>query len=127
MFDFVLLQLTSTAFCAEVRMCACGKVHKADFPDHLNGPTIKGLTVYLKHHGMISYERLLQLCKKVFGIPLSQGTLVNFIIECSKRLTPVVDEIKAGIVESDVVHFDESGLRIPGSLHKATQLPLSSK
>ena len=122
MFDIILPQLTSTEFCSEVRVCACGKVHKADFPDYLNGrvqygPTIKSLAVYLKHHGMISYERLQELYKEVFGIPLSQGTLVNFINECSKRLTPVVEEIKTRIIASDVVHFDESGLRILGSLH----------
>ena len=122
MFDIILPQLRSTEFCAEVRACVCGKVHKADFPDYLNGrvqygPTIKSLAVYLKHHGMVSYERLQELYKEVFGVPLSQGTLVNFINECSKRLTPVVEEIKAGIIVSAVVHFDESGLRILGSLH----------
>jgi len=122
MFDIILPQLSSTEFCAEVRTCACGKIHKADFPDYLKGgvqygPTIKSLAVYLKHHGMISYERLQELYTEVFGIPLSQGTLVNFINDCSGRLTPMVEEIKAGIIVSDVVHFDESGLRILGSLH----------
>ena len=122
MFDVVLPKLTSTDFCAEVRACTCGKVHRADFPDYLHGgvqygPTKKSLAVYLKHHGMLSYERLQDLYNEAFGISLSQGTLVNFINECSKRLTPVVEEIKAGIIVADVVHFDESGLRILGSLH----------
>ena len=122
MFDIILPQLTSTQFCGEVKECACGKVHKADFPDYLNGkvqygPEIKSFAVYLKHHGMISYERLQELYKELFEINLSQGTLVNFINECSKRLTPVNEEIKAAIITSDVVHFDESGFRILGSLH----------
>jgi len=122
LFDIILPQLSSTEFCGEVRECACGKVHKPDFPDYLNakvqyGPSIKSLAVYLKHHGMISYERLQELYKELFGIQLSQGTLVNFINECSKRLTPVAEETKAAIIASDVVHFDESGFRILGSLH----------
>ncbi len=122
LFDIILPQLSSTEFRGEVRECTCGKVHKANFPDYLNakvqyGPTIKSLSVYLKHHGMIGYERLQELYKELFGIRLSQGTLVNFINECSGRLTPVVEEIKAAIIASDVVHFDESGFRILGSLH----------
>ncbi len=122
LFDIVLPQLDSTEFCGEVRECACGKVHKADFPDYLNatvqyGPTIKSLAVYLKHHGMIGYERLQELYRELFGIQLSQGTLVNFVNECSGRLTPVAEEIKAAIITSDVVHFDESGFRILGSLY----------
>ena len=80
------------------------------------GPEIKSFAVYLKHHGMISYERLQELYEELFGVNLSQGTLVNFINECSKRLTPVNKEIKVAIIGSDVVHFDESGFRILGSL-----------
>ena len=122
LFDIILPQLTSTEFSGEVRECACGKVHRPDFPDYLNGkvqygPTIKSLAVYLKHHGMISYDRIQELYQELFGIQLSQGTLVNFINECSKRLRPVGEEIKAAIITSDVVHFDESGFRIFGSLH----------
>ena len=70
MFDIILPQLTSTEFCAQVKACACGKVHKADFPEYLNGrvqygPTLKSMAVYLKHHGMISYERLQEFFKEL--------------------------------------------------------------
>lgn len=121
-FDIILPVLTSTEYRGEVKACACGKVHKPDFPDYLKakvqyGPTIKSLAVYLKHHGMISYERLQELYKELFAVELSQGSLVNFITECSKQIGPVVEEIKEAIIASDVVHFDESGFRILGSLH----------
>ena len=121
-FDIILPVLTSTEFRGEVRACECGKVHRPDFPDYLKakvqyGPTIKSLAVYLKHHGMISYERLQELYKDLFGIELSQGSLVNFVTECSNRIEPVIEEIKEAIIASDVVHFDESGFRVLGSLH----------
>ena len=66
---------------------------------------------------MISYERLQELYKELFGVELSQESLVNFVDECSNRIEPVVEEIKEAIIASDVVHFDESGFRILGSLH----------
>ena len=121
-FDIILPVLTSTEYRGEVKACECGKVHKPDFPSYLKakvqyGPTLKSIAVYLKHHGMISYERLQELYKELFEVELSQGTLVNFVSECSKHLEPVVAEIKEAIIASDVVHFDESGLRILGSLH----------
>lgn len=121
-FDIILPVLTSTEYRGEVRACECGKVHRPNFPDEVKakvqyGSTLKSLAVYLKHHGMISYDRLQELYKDLFAVELSQGSLVNFVTECSKRLEPVVEEIKEAIIASDVVHFDESGFRILGSLH----------
>ena len=121
-FDIKLPELTSTEYCGEVKACECGKVHKPDFPENVKakvqyGATLKSIAVYLKHHGMISFERLQELYKELFGVLLSQGTLANFVSVCSKRLEPVVAEKKEAIISSDVVHFDESGLRILGSLH----------
>ena len=121
-FDVVLPALTSTEYRGEVKACECGRVHRPHFPADAKanvqyGATIKSLAVYLKHHGMISYDRVQELYHDLFGIELSQGSLVNFVTVCSKRLDPVVEEIKEGIIGSDVVHFDESGLRILGSLH----------
>jgi transposase len=121
-FDIILPVLTSTEYRGEVRACECGKVHRANFPDEVKakvqyGSTLKSLAVYLKHHGMISYDRLQELYKDLFGVELSQGSLVNFITECSKRLESVDEEIKEAIIRSDIVHFDESGFRILGALH----------
>ena len=53
----------------------------------------------------------------VFGINISQGTFVNFIDEYSKKIKPCVEEIKDKLRESDILHCDESGIRIEGALH----------
>jgi transposase len=128
LFDCILPSLFVIQFQGDVLECACGKIHYPDFPEEVvketqYGNNIKNLAVYLKHYGFISYDRMSELFSEVFKVNLSQGTLVNFVNECAERLEPVVDEIKATIIEAEVLHCDESGMRIEKStawLHSAS-------
>jgi len=127
LFDIIISPLFVTEYQGEVRLCECGEYHYPTFPDYVKkevqyGPTIKSLTAYLKHYGFLSYDRLAEFFKDVFGAKISQGTLVNFINECAEKVAPVVDEIKDDLIESEVCNFDETGFRIEGSrlwLHSA--------
>ncbi|MCW8824374.1 MAG: IS66 family transposase, partial [Ignavibacteriaceae bacterium] len=122
-FDINEIKLNVTEYQAEVKRCpVCGQIHTADFPEEVKskaqyGPRIKALTLYLKHHGFMSYERIQELCEDWIGIPISQGTLVNFTNACACDLEPVVEDIKDKLIESDIIHCDESGIRIMGTLH----------
>ncbi|MBN1412552.1 MAG: IS66 family transposase [Spirochaetales bacterium] len=128
LFDCSLPSLFVTQFQGNVLKCACGQIHYPDFPDEVvketqYGNSIKSLAVYLKHYGFISYERMSELFSEVFGINLSQGTLVNFVNECAERVESVVEEIKATLKKAEVLHCDESGMRIEKStawLHSAS-------
>jgi hypothetical protein len=82
----------------------------------------------LKHYGFISYERISELFSEVFEINLSQGTLVNFINEYAERVEPVVEKIQETLKNAEVLHCDESGMRIEKStawLHSASTESLS--
>lgn len=128
LFDCILPSLFVTQFQGKVLKCGCGQMHHPQFPDEVvketqYGRNIKSLAVYLKHYGFISYERTSELFSELFGIDLSQGTLVNFVNECAERVEPVVDEIKTALKEAEVLHCDESGMRIEKStawLHSAS-------
>lgn len=122
LFDLILSPLFVTEYRGEIKECNCGKIHYPEFPKNIKnetqyGSNIKAFTVYLKQYGFISYDRISELFKDIFNIEISQGTLVNFVNECSKNLEPVVCKIKEKLQKSDVCHFDESGLRIEGKLN----------
>lgn len=110
-------------YCAEEALCEnCGCVTAAQFPGDINstvqyGPTIKALIIYMRTMDYVSIERLKEMFNEVFGIPLSEGTIVNTTQKCSKILEPSDDYIKEKILKGPVAMFDETGMRIEGSLH----------
>ena len=51
------------------------------------------------------------------GLHLSQGTLRNIPKRAHQYLEQFSDSAKAGVSSSEVVHFDETGMRVVESLH----------
>lgn len=94
----------------------CKKVHKTDFPPQVTQPTQYGenmqtLMNYLTQYQFIPLERAVELISALTGQTVSEGTLVNASKALNEHLTKVVEDIKQKIIASDVVHFDETGMR----------------
>ncbi len=122
-FDIPEINIEVTEHQAEIKECPdCGKLHTADFPVEVKqkaqyGNRIKALAIHLKSYGFMSYERLGETLSDLTGISISQGTLVNWINESASKIEPVVEKIKDELINSGIVHFDETGIRINGKLH----------
>lgn len=48
----------------------------------------------------------------LFGIAPGQGTPHTAAQECAAQLQPVEEEIKQGVQQAAVAHFEETGLRV---------------
>lgn len=70
--------------------------------------------------------RLYEMFEDVFDIPLSDGTIYNTIKKYSKILKPFEDYVRAKLLKSPVVHFDESGIMIEENLHWVQSASTSS-
>lgn len=100
------------------RCAGCGKTTRASAPAAARGTPFGGrihaLALYLKTHQLFSYERLQGAFGDLFGLHLSQGTLMNMF----KRTAPVFAAKRAdclGILRrAEVVACDETGARIEG-------------
>lgn len=104
---------------AEVKKCPkCRRKNTGKFPEGITntiqyGEKIKAISVYLTQYQLIPYKRGSELISDMFGISLSQGTMVNFNDSCHERLKPIEDNIKNSITTSQgAVHFDETGIYI---------------
>ncbi len=56
-------------------------------------------------------------------ISLSQGTIINFKKDLASNCLPEIEEIKKNLIDSKVLHVDETGVRVTGGLnwlHTAT-------
>jgi|WetSurSiteA1Bulk_404760.scaffolds.fasta_scaffold20535_1 transposase len=121
-FEIPPLKVEVTEHRAEMKACEqCGEVSTADFPKGIThkgqyGERLKAYAVYIKNYGLLSYERAAELFEDLFSVPLSAGTLVRIDRGCAERLEEVEQRIKKSIVDSPVVHFDETGMRVEGKL-----------
>jgi transposase len=102
--------------------CKCGRVHRAPFPDHVTqptqyGPRLQATIAYLNEHQVVPYERTQQALQDLFGVHLSQGTLYNTLRRAYLKLQDFQRRMITLLIMADVVHFDESGIRVIKELY----------
>jgi transposase len=102
--------------------CACGKVHRGVFPAAVTapvqyGPRSKAAVVQLTHHHMLPLARTGELLGDLFGLPMSDATVLAIQAEAQVRLAPTVAAIGEAITRAAVAHADETGMRTGGKLH----------
>jgi transposase len=133
-FDIPPLRIEVTEHQTQKTICGCcGHKNIAEFPEHITQPVqygnnIKSLTVYLNQYQFLPFDRTTEFFLDLFGHPLSQATLMNSNHECYEKLENAETKIKNMIINSPVVNFDETGLRIEGSrqwLHSASTKELT--
>jgi transposase len=123
-FDLPPVRMEVTEHCAEIKCCPqCKKESKGEFPQGVTQPVqygaeVKAQAVFLNQYQMIPLERVSETFKEFYGQGLADGTIVEACQEAAKRVAPVMQAVKRYLAElAEVVHFDETGLRINGKLY----------
>src|SRR5213594_45924 len=107
----------------EIKCCPhCAAQVRAQFAPGVNapvqyGPRFQSLMVYLNQQQLLPYDRLAQLCEDLFGQPLSAATLAAANERAYEKLEPFAQALVNQVPQAPVVHLDESGLRVEGTLH----------
>jgi len=120
--DIPAIELEVTEHRVEVKHCPhCGQKNEGTFPAEATnvvqyGPRLKGVMVYLMEGQLLPSARVCELLSEVLGVKVSEGTLYTTREQCFHQLEPIASEIQATIAASEVVHFDETGLRVNGKL-----------
>ncbi len=114
--------------------CAnCGQRTAAEppawFAPHATfGPRVAALLAYLHETHHVSYERLVELCRDVLGLRLSEGAIANALGRVAIRAGPAVARIREQVQSSAVINSDETGARVDGDnrCHWVFQTPTAS-
>ena len=123
MFELPEPALVVTEHRAEIKCCpCCGEEVRAPFPAGVSAPVQYGarfqsLMVYLNQQQLLPYDRLARLCEDLFGQPLSAATLAAANERAYEKLEPFAQALVNQVPQAPVVHLDESGLRVEGTLH----------
>lgn len=122
-FDIPPVRLYSTEHRAEIKTCQiCGHINKAEFPNGITqpvqyGPRLRAFAVYLNDYQLIPYDRSCELLSDVYGCNISPATLINAENECYKGLEGFENTVKDALLQSPVVHCDETSTKINGIRH----------
>ncbi len=105
-----------------VSQCSCGCQNKATLPLGLSaspvqyGSNIKALAVYLNTDFKIPFQKISTLFGDLYGYEFNPSTAFSANIQAYKKLEPIENQIKQALIQSKVVHADETGIRCQGTL-----------
>ena len=108
----------------KVMGCRCpisGEELQGSFPAGITGSKQYGSGVFalvntLLTVGYVSIDRTKQLLS-CLRIPISTGAIHGMLERAAEAAKKPVEKIKETVTGKEVVHFDETGLRVAGSLH----------
>lgn len=122
-FDVPPVQLAVTEHQAESKHCpGCHQQVQAAFPQAVTqpvqyGPHFKAQASYLNTYHFIPIARTCELLGDFYG----HAPAWAFVAEANQAVevgcTPALAEIQRQLLQANVAHFDESGVRVAGQLH----------
>jgi transposase len=80
------------------------------------GPSIMARALYLHDYQLLPYARAAEAMHELFGCAISAGTLSAAVRRCAAGLVETELKIKRGLRRSPIIHADETGLRVKGTL-----------
>jgi transposase len=100
----------------------CGERTAGAYPAGLEprrtfGPGVEGLLSYLHERHHIGYERLVEVCRDVFRLAISEGGVENALQRWVERARPTYAAIRERVRGSPVINSDETSARVAGRNH----------
>src|SRR6266699_2492275 len=133
--DLPPLRLQVTEYRAQVKVCPCCQQEtRAVLPAGLEpaavqyGPMTRAVAVYLQCMHLLPYARTCQILSDLLGTTFSQASLQAALQSGSRHIEPALNVIKTALIDSQVLHNDETGFRVAGKrlwLHVAATKQLT--
>jgi transposase len=111
-----------TEYQAEILENAQGQRFTAPFPTGVTkavqyGNGVKVQSVYLSQYQLIPYKRVAEHFKDQLTLPISEGSVYAYNRQAFELLETFEQKVIAKLLQSKVVHADETGINIGGKNH----------
>jgi len=120
--DLPPLRLEASEHRAEAKTCpVCAQTTSGVFPAPITRPVqygerLKALAVYLVSYQLLPYDRASELLADLFGPGPTDGAVCAAVSTCAEALEEVEEQIMDTLGRADVLHNDETGVRVQGKL-----------
>lgn len=97
--------------------CQClnrGQLPEGLEADRYFGPRLEAAVVFLTHQQHLSYERIVQTLRELFGVELSEGGVASIIARAGSQAAVAAADIKKQVISSPVIKSDETSARVSG-------------
>jgi transposase len=122
-FDIPAMRIEVTLHRAAIKRCPqCGAQTKGDFPAGVTqavqyGPEVKTWSAYFTNEHHIPVERTAEIFADLVHHRVSEATVLKASQELSACIAESTQAVKALLRDGEVLHVDESGLRVQGQLY----------
>ena len=122
-FDLPAIRIEVTAHRAEIKVCpACGSTTKGGFPEAVTqavqyGPRVNTWASYFTNQHHIPVERTTEIFDDLVQHRVSEATVLKASEQLGRYIEPSTQAVQGMLREAEVLHVDESGLRVMGKLH----------
>lgn len=116
-------KLVVTEYRVGFKVCSgCGKLCWGDFPEAVRGtvqygPNLAAEVVYLHSYHMLPVRRICESICHRYGSMISDATVLAMVGQASAKLEGFIEHVRELLIASKITHFDETGMRVAGSLH----------
>jgi len=95
----------------------CGERSSGEFPEGVSAPVqygenIRTLGVMLSVEYHLSLEKITTIFGDLFGAAMNQSTILSALEQSHQMVKPELEIIAQRIITSEVVHADETGIRV---------------
>jgi len=120
-FDLPPMTVRVTEHQLITRRCRCGATTCGTAPERVSapvqyGPRITAIVLYLYVGQFLSKKRTAAALAELFGTPVADATVAAMTARAAARLDGFLIEVGDRIAEAEVAGFDETGLRVAGTL-----------
>jgi transposase len=120
-FDLPPITVRVTEHQLIARRCGCGMTTSGVAPEGVAapaqyGPRMTAIALYLYSGQFLSKARTAQALGELFNTPISEGTVAAMTGRAADGLEGFLAQVKDRLGEQEVVGFDETGLRVAGTL-----------
>ena len=100
----------------------CQTANRGTLPDPVKGPVqygegIKALGTLMTCGHHLPVARTGEILRDLLGIDISDAVILEAAHTVAEAVSPVTEAIRQALIQSPVIHVDESGLRVEGKLY----------